>query len=73
MSQKTGTTIREEIAELKRELEMRKVVYDAQVKNLKLSRKDADHRIACIVSTIGRLEELERQRAGEQAALFASG
>ncbi len=52
---------------------MRKGVYDGQVKNLKLSRKDADHRIACIVSTIGRLEKLERQRAGEQAALFASG
>lgn len=55
------TTIKEEIAELKRELHTRQRVYPEWKVLGKITQKDAEHRIACLESSIKRLEEIERQ------------
>jgi hypothetical protein len=67
------TTIKEEIAELKRELQTRKSVYPQWKVLGKISAKDAEHRTACLESSIKRLEEIERQQVGSQAAMFDNG
>lgn len=69
MNQKK-TTISEEITELKRELEVRRKVYPDWVVMKKLTNDQAAHRIACLESTIKRLEELQRQQVGSQPAMF---
>jgi hypothetical protein len=65
-------TLDEEIKELKRELHTRERVYPDWSKgpNPKLKPDVADHRIACIKSTIARLEKLNAQLKGEQTKLF---
>ena len=67
------TTIREEIAELKRELHTRQRVYPEWKVLGKITQKDAEHRIACLESSIKRLEEIERQQVGSQATMFDYG
>ncbi|HRI62305.1 MAG TPA: hypothetical protein PK228_21335 [Saprospiraceae bacterium] len=67
------TTIREEIAELKRELQTRRRVYPEWKVLGKITQKDAEHRVACLESSIKRLEEIERQQVGSQAAMFDNG
>ena len=67
------TTIKEEITELKRELQTRRGVYPSWQTLGKITKKDAEHRIACLESSIKRLEEIERQQVGSQAAMFDNG
>lgn len=69
----TTTTIKEEITELRRELQTRKGVYPQWQTLGKITKKDAEHRVACLESSIKRLEEIERQQVGSQAAMFDNG
>jgi hypothetical protein len=51
-------TINQQLAELRRELVMRRQVFPKWVGAGKLKQKDMDYRIACIEATIKLLEEM---------------
>ncbi|MCX6218317.1 hypothetical protein [Spirosoma sp.] len=65
-------TIKQQIAEQKRELETRKRVYPSWSSGPapKLKPDVAKHRIACIEATIKVLEELDARQAGQQQSIF---
>ena len=68
-----ATTIREEIEELKRELRTRRQVYPGWQATGKITSKEAEHRKACLESTIERLEALDCQQSGAQAVMLDNG
>ncbi|MFO0386339.1 MAG: hypothetical protein ACK505_06140 [Flavobacteriales bacterium] len=63
-------TIEEEIRELKRELALRNRLYPEWVKLCKLRPEEARYQIACLQSTLKRLEAIDKQQNGEQTNLF---
>ncbi|GAB3278414.1 hypothetical protein GCM10027347_52800 [Larkinella harenae] len=65
-------TIDDELKELKRELRMRERLYPGWTKgpSPKIKPDDAKHQLACLESTIARLEKDIASKRGEQAKLF---
>ena len=52
------TTLAEQIAELERELRLRRSCYPKWVESKRLSQTNADHQIACLEGAIENLREL---------------
>jgi hypothetical protein len=61
---KWNPTISQQLAELRRELVMRRQVFPKWVAAKKLNQRDMDYRIACIEATIKLLERLGERTQG---------
>ncbi|TGE08277.1 hypothetical protein [Hymenobacter fodinae] len=65
-------TLADEVADLRREIAMREVVYWNQFTAGKLTREEAEKRIACSKATLARLMKLLDEQTPKQRSLFDS-
>jgi hypothetical protein len=64
--------LQECIAELRRELAMRKARYPQWIQAGTLTREDANHRYLCLKTVLAKLEKEEADKVAKQGNLFPS-